>query len=162
MPSTSQALYDLSIVYSAPYGTKVTAIILNGAGGSQVTLEETTEWKTVPAGQVLLNAGTNTIAIQANWGWYLVDSIKLTPSAPRAAHQVTNALVNANSTPATKALMSFLASKYGKAYISGQQDPASLKWVETNVGKTPAILGLDFVRFPLKIVLNTKLNCETD
>lgn len=67
--SASQTLYDLSIVYSAPYGTKATTVVLNGAGGSQISLEETTSWTTVSAGQVLLNAGTNTISIQSNWGW---------------------------------------------------------------------------------------------
>jgi len=67
--SSTQKLYDIALVYSAPHGTKATTIVLNGAGGSQVTLDETTAWKTISAGQVLLNAGANTIAIQSNWGW---------------------------------------------------------------------------------------------
>lgn len=43
--------------------------------------------------------------------------------------------------------MTFLVNNYGSKYISGQQDPASLSWVETNIGKTPAILGLDFIEY---------------
>lgn len=67
--STTQALYDLNIIYNGPYGDKYTTVVLNGAGGGQVSLPATTAWVTVPAGQVLLNAGSNTIQIQNNWGW---------------------------------------------------------------------------------------------
>lgn len=78
---------------------------------------------------------------------YFIDALLVTPSAPRAAHQVTADLVTPNATPATKSLMSFLVKNYGKAIISGQQDLAMLKWVEEKVGKTPAILGLDMIEY---------------
>ena len=67
--SATEQLSDLQLVYSAPNGGKYTRIVLNGEGGSQVELPETTEWKTVSAGQVLLKAGSNTISIQNHWGW---------------------------------------------------------------------------------------------
>lgn len=67
--ANTSRLYDLSVVYNGPYGDKYTYIVLNGAGGSQVSLPATTAWTTVPGGQVLLKAGSNTIEIQNNWGW---------------------------------------------------------------------------------------------
>jgi len=67
--SATQALYDLKIIYNGPYGDKYTTVALNGAGGGQVSLPATTSWVTVSAGQVLLNAGSNTIQIKNNWGW---------------------------------------------------------------------------------------------
>ncbi|KAH8145368.1 uncharacterized protein LAJ45_10651 [Morchella importuna] len=145
--SAETKLYDLGIIYMGPYGAKYTRVSLNGGAGSDVSLPETTAWTTVSAGQVLLNAGTNTISLQTNWGWYLIDALTVTPSTPRGAHQVTTALVNSNSTPATKALMSFLVKNYGTSYISGQQDTTSYAWVESNIGKSPAILGLDFIEY---------------
>lgn len=43
--------------------------------------------------------------------------------------------------------MKYLGSIYGKSILSGQQDQASLDWVTQNVGKTPAILGLDLMDY---------------
>lgn len=145
--SSTQKLYDLSIAYLGPFGDKVTRISLNGGAGGDVSLPAVDVWTTVGAGQVLLNAGVNTIAVQSNWGWYFIDALLVAPSAPRAPHQVTDVLVNKDASPAAKALMTLLVSNYGKKYISGQQDPVSLAWVETNIGKTPAIIGLDFIEY---------------
>ncbi|CAO2652836.1 Nn.00g022470.m01.CDS01 [Neocucurbitaria sp. VM-36] len=144
---TSSALYDLSIIYNGPNGDKYTQVVLNSAGGSQVSLPATTSWTTVSAGQVLLNSGANTIEIQNNWGWYLIDAITLSPSAQRAPHQVTTTPVNKNANADAKALLKYLGSIYGKNILSGQQDQASLDWVTTNVGKTPAILGVDLMDY---------------
>ena len=145
--ANSSALYDLSLIYNGPYGDKYTQVVLNSAGGSQVSLPATTSWTTVPAGQVLLNAGSNTIEIQNNWGWYLIDAITLSPSAKRAPHQITTTPVNKNANADAKALLKYLGSIYGKNILSGQQDQASLDWVTTNVGKTPAILGSDLMDY---------------
>lgn len=85
--------------------------------------------------------------MQSNWGYYFVDALLVTPSAPRAPHQVDSVLMNPGATDGAKALMKFLVGNYGKKYISGQQDPVSLAWVETNIGKTPAIIGLDLIEY---------------
>ncbi|KAF2677161.1 glycoside hydrolase family 26 protein [Lentithecium fluviatile CBS 122367] len=144
--STSQ-LYDLKLIYNGPYGDKYTNVVLNNAGGSQVSLPATTAWTTVSAGQVLLNAGSNTIQIQNNWGWYLIDAITLSPAAKRGPHKVTTAPINKKANPDAKALLKYLGSIYGKHILSGQQDQASLDWVTQNVGKTPAILGVDLMDY---------------
>lgn len=68
--SSTSRLHDLKIIYNGPYGDKYTNVVLNGAGGSQVSLPATTQWTTVSAGQVLLKEGSNTIKIENNWGWY--------------------------------------------------------------------------------------------
>lgn len=127
--STTSKLYDLSIVYNGPNGDKYTTVVLNSVGGSQVSLPATTSWTTVSAGQVLLNAGSNSIQIQNNWGWYLIDSIKLTPSAKRGAHKVTTTPINKNANSDAKALLRYLGSIYGKKILSGQHDQDSLDWV---------------------------------
>lgn len=145
--STTSQLYDLSIIYNGPYGDKYTNVVLNNAGGSQVSLPATTSWTTVPAGQVLLNVGSNTIQIQNNWGWYLIDAISLTPATKRGPHSVTSTPVNKNANSDAKALLKYLSSIYGNHILSGQQDQASLDWVTQNIGKTPAILGVDLMDY---------------
>lgn len=147
VPATTSQLYDLKLVYNGPYGDKFTYVVLNGAGGSQVSLPATTAWTTVAAGQVLLNAGSNTIEIQNNWGWYLIDSIILSPSPTRKPHKITTQPVSPNANADARALLKYLGSIYGKKILSGQQDQASLDWVTANVGKTPAILGVDFMDY---------------
>lgn len=74
--SETEQLYDLSIIYDGPYGDKYTTVVLNSNGGGQVSLPATTNWTVAPAGQVLLNAGNNTIEIQNNWGWLGAISIQ--------------------------------------------------------------------------------------
>jgi mannan endo-1,4-beta-mannosidase len=135
------------LTYNGPYGDKFTYVVLNNAGGSQVSLPATTTWTTVSAGQVLLTAGTNTIEIQNNWGWYLIDRITLFPSAAKPAHNITTTPITPAANADAKALLTYLTSIYGKNILSGQQDQASLDWVVANVGKTPALLGLDFMDY---------------
>jgi mannan endo-1,4-beta-mannosidase len=101
----------------------------------------------VSAGQAFLNAGANTIDVQNNWGWYLIDAISLSPSAQRAPHQISTTPVNPNANSDARALLRYLGSIYGKHILSGQQDQASLDWVTTNVGKSPAILGVDLMDY---------------
>ncbi|KAL7274819.1 hypothetical protein RUND412_002250 [Rhizina undulata] len=145
--SDSQILYDIQLRYSAPFGTKTTTLSFNGGSGGDVQLPETTSWDTISAGQVLLDDGANTISIVSNWGWYYIDALLLTPSEPRPAHAVTGALVNTASSTSTKSLMAFLTANYGNKYISGQQDPVYVDWVTENVGKTPAVAGLDMIEY---------------
>lgn len=55
--------------------------------------------------------------------------------------------MNPNADTNAKALLKYLGSIYGKNILSGQQDQASLDWVTANVGKTPAILGVDLMDY---------------
>ncbi|KAJ4362219.1 hypothetical protein N0V95_001463 [Ascochyta clinopodiicola] len=147
VPATTSELYDLKLVYNSPNGDKLTNVVLSGASGFQVSLPTTKTWTTVSAGQVLLNAGSNTIEIQNGWGWYLIDSILLSPSLKRAAHNVSTTPVTPNANADAKALLKYLSSIYGKNILSGQQDQSKLDWVTANVGKTPAVLGLDLMDY---------------
>ncbi|KAK6529988.1 hypothetical protein TWF694_003364 [Orbilia ellipsospora] len=160
--SSTQALYDLKIVYNGPYGDKYTTVVLNSNGGGQVFLPATTTWTTVAAGQVLLNAGSNTIEIQNNWGWYLIDSILLSPSVKRGPHSVTTTPVNPNANSDAKALLSYIGSIYGNHILSGQQDQASLDWVTANVGVTPAILGSDFMDYTQSRISRGAVGTDVD
>ena len=60
---TALGLYDLSVRYHAPYGDKKSALSLNGAGAGEVSFVSTTNFTTVAAGKVLLQAGVNTLTL---------------------------------------------------------------------------------------------------
>jgi hypothetical protein len=162
VPDSPGGLYDLTIHYSAPFGTKNANLRLNGAGLGEVTLPETTTFGSAGAGKVLLTEGDNTVTVLNGWGWYYIDAISLSPVPPPPPHQITGALTNPRATEEAKGLMRYLAAHYGEDLISGQQDMASVKWVEDNVGATPAIAGLDMMDYSPSRVERGTTSAETD
>ncbi|KAF6824971.1 mannan endo-1,4-beta-mannosidase [Colletotrichum plurivorum] len=142
-----QKLFDLKIRFAGIYGEKRTNVVLNGGAANEVLLAAGETWADVSAGQVLLKEGTNTIDIVKNWGWYLIDSITLTPSAPRGPHNINEGLVNANANANAKALYTYLRSIYGKNILSGQQELSYSNWINEQVGKTPALVSVDLMDY---------------
>jgi Glycosyl hydrolase family 26/F5/8 type C domain/Secretion system C-terminal sorting domain len=59
----------------------------------------------------------------------------------------SQSLVNPNATRETKALKAFLDDTYGKKMISGQYKDQYFTYVKNLTGKTPAIMGLDFMDY---------------
>lgn len=78
---------------------------------------------------------------------YLVDSITLTPSAPRPEHQINPSLNNPSADANAKALYDYLRSIYGKKILSGQQDLVWADYVAEQTGKTPALLSVDLMDY---------------
>ncbi|AEO53670.1 glycoside hydrolase family 26 protein [Thermothelomyces thermophilus ATCC 42464] len=155
--SEATKLYDLSIRIAAIYGDKHTTVVLNGGASSDVSFPAGDTWVDVPAGQVLLNEGANTIEIVSNWGWYLVDSITLTPSAPRPEHQINRSLNNPSADASARALYDYLRSIYGKKILAGQQDLTWADYVTQQTGKTPALVSVDLMDYsPSRVERGTK------
>ncbi|MFT7834644.1 glycosyl hydrolase [Saccharothrix sp. BKS2] len=147
IPDSPGGLHDLTIRYATPYGAKTASLSLNGSGLGDVQFPANPTFTTISAGKVLLVEGDNTVTITNNWGWYLIDAIKVTPSAPRGPHRVTGALTDPAATPEAKGLMRYLAANYGRTILSGQQDQASIDWVEQNTGEVPAVGGYDLMDY---------------
>ncbi|MFD7654126.1 glycosyl hydrolase [Actinosynnema sp. NPDC059797] len=147
IPDSPGGLHDLTILYATPYGAKTASLSLNGSGLGDVQFPANPSFSAIGAGKVLLAEGDNTLTITNNWGWYLIDAIKVTPSAPRGPHRVTGALTDPAATPEAKGLMRYLAANYGENILSGQQDQASIDWVEQNVGEAPAVGGYDLMDY---------------
>ncbi|MDT0343489.1 glycosyl hydrolase [Streptomyces litchfieldiae] len=147
IPDSPGGLYDLTVHYRAPYGQKNAVLQLNGAGMGEVTLPETTEFSTVAAGKVLLEEGANTITVQNGWGWYEIDALSIAPVPPRPPHQTTGVPVNPQATPEARSLLSYLNDHYGEVILSGQQDVSGITWLEENVGRAPAVAGLDMMDY---------------
>jgi mannan endo-1,4-beta-mannosidase len=130
------------------------------------------QWANATAGEILLNAGNNTITFVDDWlvaqpstlpddyilikprGWYYIDCLYITPAPAPPPHKVTNKLVTPNPLSVTQALFDKLLSKYGSGEIfSGQADPTGVAWLEANIGATPAIIGLDMIDYsPTRVV----------
>jgi len=143
----SAGLYDFAVGYRAPFGYKETNVLLNGQPSSSVPLPETSEFTERSAGKLLLQEGENTIRFEPGWGWYHLDYISLTPSAPPKEHQVVKTLVNPNATPEAKALHNYLVDEYGKHIIAGQQSLSNAEWIYGQTGKYPALVSFDMIEY---------------
>lgn len=145
--AASEGLYDFAIGYQAPYGYKETSVLLNGSPVASVPLEQTTEFSEKQAGKLLLQAGENTITFEPFWGWYNIDYVSLTPTAPPKTHNVPKTLVNPNASPEAQAVMNYLVDNYGKKIISGQQTLENTEWIYEQTGKYPAIFSTDLIEY---------------
>ena len=143
----SGGLYDLTARYRSPFGAKQSRLVVNGVPAGDLALPSSAGFAETPAGRVLLRAGDNQLTFQSNWGFYDLDAVRLTPAPPRPAHQLRGTPVDPAATPAARGLLSYLGAHYGRDLISGQQDAASIDWIERNVGTAPAIGGFDLMDY---------------
>ncbi|MEU3460665.1 glycosyl hydrolase [Streptomyces sp. NPDC006733] len=162
VPDQPAGLYTLSVRYAGPFGDKKANLLVNDAGVGEIALPGTAGFAEVAAGNVLLRSGANTVTISNDWGWYLIDSIALTPAPPRPPHAVTGELTDPQATPEAKSLAKYLAAGYGKTILSGQQDAAHAQWVENATGKAPAIEGLDLMDYSPSRVERGTVGHDTD
>lgn len=163
------ALYDLTVAYNAPFGYKQANVLLNGSPSGAVTFDQAT-WTNASAGQVLLNAGVNSIGILDDWGWYYVDAFYLTPATPPPPHQAHNPPVNKHATLEARSLLKYIQKHYANSsslisgqqagtYLSGDTSTDAISWVKKNVGKTPAMGGFDFIDYsPSRVAFGTTSN----
>jgi mannan endo-1,4-beta-mannosidase len=77
--------YPLTIRYLIPngWGDKINTVLVNGSEvWSPNFLNTNSVWTDFDFGNISLNAGSNTVRIQHNWGWFYVDYIEI--EFPRA------------------------------------------------------------------------------
>ncbi|HDQ25827.1 MAG TPA: carbohydrate-binding protein, partial [bacterium] len=142
----SAGMYDITLGYASTMGGKVNDLYVNGVFQAGVSFPASSGFTSTAAGMVPLNAGNNTLRIQHNWGWFYLDWFGVEP-AELPVLDVADSLVNANSTDATKCLMTYLASNYGVKTISGQDTAGSSQWIYDNTGKYPALCGFDMMDY---------------
>ncbi|CAM4511220.1 mannan endo-1,4-beta-mannosidase [Paenibacillus endophyticus] len=140
-------LYEITVGYNSPFGSKKTELIVNGQGTGEISLAQSTGFQEVSAGKVQLQSGDNTVKINLGWGWYNIDYIIVTSAEVGGSHQVEKILSNPNATPETQALMNYLVDTYGNGIISGQQERHDADWIYDQTGKYPALLGLDMMDY---------------
>jgi hypothetical protein len=110
----------------------------------------------IPNDYLLKEIGAN-----GSRGWYSIDCVYVTPAPAPGPHKVSNVLVAPSPLPAAQSLFNTLVGKYGSGDIfSGQADPSGVKWLEQNVGKTPAILGVDMIDYSPSRIVGLRLPFE--
>jgi len=143
--------YDLFVGYSTSnFGAKVCYVDVNGIKGS-FDLGSSPNFTEKKFATVVLNAGSNTIAITPNWTWFLIDYVKIVASTGSG----TTFNIDANPvTPGASSqavnLYNYLKSNFLTNVISGTMANYSTNiteatWVHTATGKWPALTCFDFI-----------------
>ena len=152
---TAKFAYSLTEDYKAQYlsvnGSQVGTVGFNKSGSSDPT------FATVEA-YVMLNEGSNTIALTKSWGYVAIDYLEIS-SYERTQFNIDEALVTPNPQPATVEVYEFLKDNFGKKTISGVMtldllngsntlplaSQSEVSYINSKSGKTPAIVGFDFM-----------------
>jgi len=154
--------YKFKVNYCAPYGYKQEKFVINGKTSFNVEFKPSEEFAELDAGLVKLHEGENTIRMERFWGWTLIDYISLEKSDGAGFDtNVTNDLVDKDATKQTHKLMDYLVENYGKHIISGQfaypTRYTELDAIQSETGKLPAMIGLDFSDYsPSRVAMGAR------
>jgi mannan endo-1,4-beta-mannosidase len=86
--AASAGYQTITFGYTAPYGSKVQNLYVNGTYTSALTFSSATSWSTLST-SVYLNAGSNTIKIATGWGWMNFDYLSLASSSSSSSSTTT-------------------------------------------------------------------------
>ena len=152
---TAKFAYSLTEDYKAQFlsvnGSQVGSVGFNKSGSANPT------FATVEA-CVMLNAGSNIIGLTKSWGYVDIDYLEIS-EYERTQFNIDEALVTPNPQPATVEVYEFLKDNFGKKTISGVMTLDLLKnnnilplasqtevsYINSKTGKTPALVGFDFM-----------------
>ncbi|MBN2037020.1 MAG: hypothetical protein JW768_09790 [Chitinispirillaceae bacterium] len=160
----SAGFYTLWACYSEPFdaGGKIQNLTVNGASKGQISFPLCSSLVTIKASaKIKLGAGSNTIGIVKSWGWVNIDYIELTPYV-ETPFSISPALVTPNASLNARKMYGFLREHFQKKIISGVmtntvmrndgrytpdtvEEQTEVAWIINASGKTPALLGLDFM-----------------
>ena len=134
--------YSLHMRVATTNGHKDQDLYVNGSYGSKLIFPANNQYFDFYAGSIILNQGTNTIMIDADWGYMTFDYITLESAEPIDYSLADVNLINLNSDQKTRDLYAYLRSQYGTNIISGQ----TAYWDELRAvaEKTPKLRAFDF------------------
>jgi mannan endo-1,4-beta-mannosidase len=156
--------YTLWASYSQPSDTngKIQNLSINGVSTGQMSFPKVDSFVYVKASsKIKLKAGDNTIDIIKSWGWVNIDYVEITPyvAVPFA---LSSDLVSSNPSGNAKKMFGFIRENFQQKVISGVmtntvmqndghytpdtvENQEEVAWIIKASGKTPALLGLDFM-----------------
>ncbi len=139
-------VYDLGIRYRAPWGDKVNDLYINGSFQGGLNFASTSAWSISGPHLVYLQAGSNSIRLQNNWGWFQVDRFELAQAAlPALSYGPT--LSDPAADAAARGLWCWLGAQYGRKVISGQTERSESEWIAGQTGRRPALTGFDMMDY---------------
>ena len=152
--AAESGMHRITLRYCQPYDEdgKYQNVIVNGKNAGEIFCEYTgdEQFSTVSINAVL-NQGENDIAVEASWGWTMMDSL-LIEKGDFSAYTGGGKLSNPKASAKAQSLYNFLCDTYGNHVISGQQESTwmgsedyEFDIIKNASGKYPALRGLDYM-----------------
>lgn len=137
--------YNIYIQVAAPNGDKTNFLSVDGTSLAFFTPKNANYVHLKVISYLKLTAGAHKVEILKSWGWISIDYIEFEKVDPNARFNTNKTLITPNPTKEAVSLYQFLLDNYGKKIISGVDEVKEADWLKTNAGKSPALLGLDFL-----------------
>lgn len=145
--------YDLNFRSASKGGEKHNYVLVDGEQWGTVFVKEE-EFTNTYLNRVYMAEGEHEVVISKYWGWIWLDYLEVLTAEPINAslYEINADLSNQNALEETKRLYSYLCDIYGKKFLSGQfcdtgQYGKEFQVIKKTTGKTPAVLGLDFIEY---------------
>ncbi|MCM1154340.1 MAG: beta-mannosidase [Roseburia sp.] len=165
---TEGGFFDLNFISVSEGGYKENFISVDGESVGSIVTEDA-EFADSYIRRVYLEAGTHEIEVVKSWGWICLDCLVVSESEQLdpAIYEVKTALCNKNASEEARRLYSYLCDIYGEKILSGQYcdtggNGKEFQVVKKATGKTPAVLGLDFIEYTPSRVENGSTGHATD
>jgi len=140
--------YKIYIGFAAPYGDKINNVIING-NTTEVAFASSSTFGEVLVGKINLTTGSNSLSVNKNWGWFLLDYIRVEKNTdPEVVVKIPYQLATSIPIIETRRLFSYLMDNFGKNIHSGTMSLNGIEeaeWLYSQTGRYPALIGLDFM-----------------
>lgn len=139
-----EANYNLYIQVASPNGYKANNLTIDGSTVTFIT-DESNYVRLKVLTYVKLAAGEHTLEITKSWGWVNIDYIEFEEVDPSARFNTNTTLVTPEPMDETKRLYQLLFDNYNQKIISGVSNVEEANWLKSRTGKSPALVGLDYL-----------------
>ena len=143
----TEGFYNITLQVAAPNGNKINVFSI---GNNSINFSATvTTYTPIPVGSAIrLAAGNHAMKISNSWGYVNIDYLELQKVTGSGRFDINTTLVTPVPNEGAVRLYQFLYDNYGKKLISGVMTLNSFdetNWLKDNIGKEPALVGLDFM-----------------
>ncbi len=142
---TEEATYNIYIQVASPNGFKANNLVVDGSAITFTTELNKNYIKLKAVSFLKLAAGAHIVQITNSWGWISIDYIEFEKVDPATRFNTNTTLISPNPTDEAVRLYQFLYDHYNKKIISGVSNVEEADWLKTNAGKSPALVGLDYL-----------------
>jgi mannan endo-1,4-beta-mannosidase len=161
-------MYDLNFISASVGGYKENYVYVDEENIGVISTDSK-EFSDSILEHVYLTTGEHKVTVKKYWGWIMVDMVEVYTSRQinPEKYNIKPILANVNATEITKRLMSYLCDIYDENFLSGQYCDTGRfgkEFVVINkaTGKTPAILGLDFIEYTPSRAENGSKGSQTE
>lgn len=140
----SESSFNIYIKVASPNGIKSNILRVDGSSinfntnhNSYINLKV--------ASFVKLKKGAHKVEIIKSWGWINIDYIELEKADHETRFNINTKLVTPNPSDEAVRLYCFLYDNYNQKIISGTSTIEEAEWVKNKTGKSPALVGLDYL-----------------